>query len=113
MSSHLIHLLIEARQAGLDLVRGPEGKLIVRGPRTAGSLVRRVLDRKDHILHGYVDFYSGKAGCLNWRTAAVSERAKCCVLCGRWSILRDPIENRPMHKVCAENSIRPTRQEAT
>lgn len=107
MSTHLIHTLIEARRAGLDITRGPEGKLIVRGPRTAGHLVTRILDRKEQILDGYVDFYSGTAGCLNWRTAVVGDRAKRCILCGHWAILRDPIEGKPMHKVCAENSIRP------
>lgn len=112
MSAHLIHLLIEARRAGLDLARGPEGKLIVRGPRTAGTLVRRLLDRKDHILDGYVDVYSGAAECLNWKSATVAERAKRCILCGQWAILRDPIENKPLHKVCAEDGIHPHRQEA-
>jgi hypothetical protein len=106
VSAHLIHILIEARRAGLELARGPEGKLIVRGPRMASYLVIRILDHKEQILDGYVDFYSGAAGCLNWRTAVVGEKAKRCILCGRWAILRDPIEGKPLHKVCAENGIR-------
>lgn len=107
MTAHLIHTLIEARQAGLELARGPAGKLIVRGPRAESPLVRRLLDRKGHILDGYVDVYSGAADRLNWRAATVSEKAKRCILCGHWAILRDPVEGKPLHKVCAENGIRP------
>lgn len=106
MRPPLIKTLIEARAAGLVLRRGPDGKLIVRGPRAAEDTVRAVLARKAEILAHYVDLYSGSVDCLNWRSARVADRAKRCILCSGWAILRDPVDNLPTHKVCAEQQLR-------
>src|SRR5262245_26078204 len=45
-----LSLIVEAHAAGLQLRAGDNGRLIVRGPRSAEPLVRKLLTRKDDVL---------------------------------------------------------------
>jgi hypothetical protein len=45
-----ITLLREAQEVGLSVSVSPEGKLIIRGPRTEESLARRLLASKAEVL---------------------------------------------------------------
>jgi len=43
-------LLAEARAAGLDVEAGADGRLIVRGPRSAEAIARRLLAHKADVM---------------------------------------------------------------
>ncbi len=103
--SDLITLITRARKAGLTLDRDGS-KLSVRGDRRHEHLVRAILNRKAEVL-GLVDVYAGRAQHLDWRSATVAEKAGRCVLCRKWSLLRDPYDRQPCHKTCAERAISP------
>lgn len=101
----LVALLARARDAGLTL-DSDGNRLTVRGDRRHATLVRAILARKAEALT-LIDLYNGRTAGLDWRHTTVAEKPGRCVLCRRWALLRDPFDNQPMHKTCAENTIRP------
>lgn len=102
----LISLVIQARQVGLVLDQGEGGRLIVRGDREHERLVRQLLDRKAEVLT-LVDLFTGRRAALDWSQAKVGAQPGRCVLCRSWAILRDPFDDTPCHKVCAEQQLSP------
>jgi hypothetical protein len=50
MTTALIQLLAQARRAGLVLADGPDGQLVIRGPRSCEPTVRALLARKAEVL---------------------------------------------------------------
>lgn len=63
-------LLAEARGVGLEL-RGEGERLVVRGPRSAEPLVRRLLARKPEVLAVLAE----DAAAVAWRVAAMRPQA--------------------------------------
>jgi len=88
MAAPLVILVAQARTAGVVIARGTEGALTLRAPRTAAALARQIRARDADVLRLY-----------DWSHAPVSEPAP-CVLCLQLSVLRDPAEGAPCHKVC-------------
>lgn len=101
----LLDSIAAARRAGLVLTRKPDGQLVIRGPREHEQLVRSLLDRKHDVL-AVLAVYTGDARCLDWRHARVLADMQPCVLCQRPSLLIEPYDGRPCHKMCAEAAIR-------
>jgi hypothetical protein len=103
----LLQLLGSARTAGLELDRGPDGLLRIRGPKSTDALARGLLARKAEVLT-IVHLWHGRADALDWRQAHVLDWPRRCMLCGRPTLLLDPWDREPTHKTCAELLIRPT-----
>lgn len=101
----LIDLLARSHAAGLRLSRGEEDTLRVRGPRSAETLVRELLERKEAVLTT-LSVYNGTAPRLDWRKGRILGQPQPCVLCGKATILLEPYDDRPCHKGCAETAIR-------
>lgn len=102
----LIQTVAAALAAGATITRDAD-RLIVRGPQAVRSYARALLARKDEVLT-LVDYLTGGASALVWRTAKVADRPGRCVLCGKGALLLDPYDGRPCHKTCAEQALAPT-----
>ncbi|MBB6001342.1 hypothetical protein HNR25_005173 [Streptomonospora salina] len=101
--SHVVVLLARAKAAGLTL-RALDGRLRIAGPRRHGDLGQALLERKETVLE-ILPTYLGERPGLDWCHGGVGELAP-CLLCGRPSLVRDPYEYVPMHKLCADPAIR-------
>lgn len=101
----LIRALIAARAAGATITRDGD-RLIVRGPQAVRPYAQALIARKDEALT-LVDYLTGTASALVWRTAKVADRPGRCVLCGKPALLLDPYDGKPTHKVCAEAALAP------
>lgn len=94
MAAPLVILVAQARAAGVVIARGTESALTLRAPRAAAALARQIRARDADVLKLY-----------DWSHAPVSESAP-CVLCLQPSVLRDPAEGTPCHKVCCDPLMR-------
>jgi hypothetical protein len=103
--STVIELLAQARQVGLVLALGDDDTLRVRGPRSAESIARELLARKEQVLTT-VSLYNGAVTRLDWRKGRILGEPKPCVQCGNKTLLIEPYDGRPCHKSCAEAAIR-------
>ena len=95
MPTALVSLVREARRAGVQFDRAPNGSLLLRAPKLAAPLAKMLRAREEDVVKLY-----------DWSHASVSESAP-CVLCRQPAILRDPAEDRPCHKVCVDALLRP------
>ena len=104
MSTTLITLLARARTAGIKLSRHPDGGLRIQAPATAAPIAKTLRARQADVLP-----LLGALGLdpvvLNWRDAWLADDPAPCVICRRPALLRDPYDNRPMHKTCAERLL--------
>ncbi len=101
----LVHLLRQGRRAHLWIDESPAGRLVVRGDRRHAALADQLLARKADVL-SVVHLWNGRTPILDWRRARVADDPAPCVLCRRSTLLRDPWDNLPCHKTCAEAAIR-------
>lgn len=101
MAASITSLISQACAVGVQIGHAADGELTLRAPKIAGPLARALRAREFEVLQLF-----------NWTHARVAEPAP-CVLCRRPAILRDPVENRPCHKVCVDALIRPTRSEVS
>lgn len=105
MTAALIHLLAKARRSGLVFADGPDGQLVIRGPRSCEPLVRSLLVRKTDVL-SVLAIYNGLVQRLDWRRQPILGTPQPCILCLRPTFLIEPYDGQPCHKTCAEAVIR-------
>lgn len=104
MADTLITLLGRARAAGIALSRHPDGGLRIQAPATAAPIAKALRARQDDVLP-LLGALQQNPVVLNWRDAWLADDPAPCVICRRPALLRDPHDNRPMHKVCAEQLL--------
>jgi hypothetical protein len=105
MTTMFIQLLTQARRSGLVFADGPEGQLVIRGPRSCEPLVRSLLARKADVIT-VLAIYSGRVQRLDWRRQPILDKPQPCVLCGHPTLLIEPYDSQSCHKTCAEAVIR-------
>ena len=96
MATPLIRLVAQAVAAGVTIGHSEHGALTLTGTALEGRALAKQLRTHDIAVLGLYD----------WRHAVVADPQP-CLLCGRPAILRDPVDNRPAHKVCVDDLIRP------
>jgi predicted RNase H-like nuclease len=97
MAAPLVILVAQSRRAGVVMERARDGALGIRAPREAGALAKQLRAREVDVLQLF-DWYHARLG-----------EPEPCLLCGQPAILRDPVENRPCHKVCCGQIVRASR----
>jgi hypothetical protein len=105
MTTAFIQLLARARRSGLVFAAGPDGQLVIRGPRSCEPLVHALLARKADVL-GVLAIYNGRVERLDWRRQPILSTLQPCVLCRCPTLLIEPYDSQPCHKTCAEAVIR-------
>jgi hypothetical protein len=105
MTATFIQLLAQARRAGFIFADGPDGQLVIRGPRSCEPLVRSLLARKADVL-SVLTIYNGLVQRLDWRRQPILGIPQPCILCLRPTLLIEPYDSQPCHKTCAEAVIR-------
>jgi len=90
MANPLMLLVQQAREVGIGIARRPDGTLAIRTTAATDSVARALRARDQDVLRLY-----------DWTRAGAADPAP-CLLCGRPALLRDPVDGRPCHKVCAD-----------
>jgi len=88
MAPPVVLLLLEARAAGVRVGLNERGGLTLRAKELAADLAVALRAREVQVLALY-----------DWTRARMGE-AQPCALCGKPALLRDPVDQRPCHKVC-------------
>lgn len=89
-----VRAIARAVDRGVEFARKSDGELYIAAPPDAVHLGRGLRVRAEDILKLY-----------DWRSAGVAD-PRPCALCREPAILRDPVENRPCHKVCVDALLR-------
>jgi hypothetical protein len=90
----VILLIRRARRAGVTVSRTAKGAVAFDIPAGAAELAAELREREQQV-----------AALFDWRHATVAQPAP-CLLCARPALLRDPADQLPAHKVCADRLLR-------
>lgn len=94
MATPLVLLVQQAHQIGVRVERRRDGSLGIRTGAAADTVARALRARDVEVLRLF-----------DWTGAQLGDPAP-CLLCGGPAMLRDPVDGRPCHKVCADRLIR-------
>lgn len=93
MTMPIVALMAQAAAVGVRVQRISEDHLDILAPPAAAPAAKLVRSRAAEVLRLF-----------DWTHAAVAAPAP-CLLCQRPAMLRDPVDSKPCHKVCADAAL--------
>lgn len=95
MATPLVLIVQQAHQIGIRFERRRDGSLGIRTNAAADTVARALRARDAEVLRLF-----------EWRNASVADAAS-CLLCSKPTILREPVDSRPCHKICCDALLHP------